>query len=327
MTNEQEEQGWISLTNWVHHHHQHYHCRRRRRRRHHHLLVVASRDCFIMVTHCNVGTSSKRLLDMYSDVDLTNEVWLSTQCQIMTGMCSMPRQAPRVSEADAKAETRDFCPGGPGQSARISSVNNDSTHIGLVYCVHWLCFVDDLTNERDADRDTYWRTPTSASRLAVRRTCLVHRAAHRHWVKRHLPGQLSVNRTDAVAAPLPRHHQQQQQQQPVLLSSGLGLGLAEPRDHFWAVLVLFAVIISSLFQSRDAMIHYCLARKVMSNYRLSLRCWRLGLRPDLQNILRQSYDYLTIMPKLRSTYDGRLIYETSYEGRKAFLRYDSLAKL
>jgi len=26
--------------------------------------------------------------------------------------------------------------------------------------------------------------------------------------------------------------------------------------------------------------------------------------PNLQNILRQSYDYLTIMPKLRSTYDG-----------------------
>ena len=35
--------------------------------------------------------------------------------------------------------------------------------------------------------------------------------------------------------------------------------------------------------------------------------------PDLQNILRQSYDYLTIMPKLRSTYDGRLIYKTSYK--------------
>jgi len=30
------------------------------------------------------------------------------------------------------------------------------------------------------------------------------------------------------------------------------------------------------------------------------------LEPDLQNILRQSYDYLTILPKLRSTYDGRL---------------------
>ena len=28
--------------------------------------------------------------------------------------------------------------------------------------------------------------------------------------------------------------------------------------------------------------------------------------PDLQNILRQSYNYLTTMPKLRSTYDGRL---------------------
>jgi len=33
------------------------------------------------------------------------------------------------------------------------------------------------------------------------------------------------------------------------------------------------------------------------------------------------------MPKLRSTYDVRLIYKTSYEGRKSFLRYDSLAKL
>jgi len=29
---------------------------------------------------------------------------------------------------------------------------------------------------------------------------------------------------------------------------------------------------------------------------------------DLQNILRQYYDYLTIMPKLRSTYHKRLIY-------------------
>jgi len=49
--------------------------------------------------------------------------------------------------------------------------------------------------------------------------------------------------------------------------------------------------------------------------------------PDLHNILQQSYDYLTIMPRLRSTYDGRLIYRTSYAGRTAFLRYDSLAKL
>ena len=60
---------------------------------------------------------------------------------------------------------------------------------------------------------------------------------------------------------------------------------------------------------------------------LTQRTVRILLGPDLQNILRQSYDYLTIMPKLRSTYDGRLIYKTSYEGRKALLRYDSLAKL
>ena len=37
------------------------------------------------------------------------------------------------------------------------------------------------------------------------------------------------------------------------------------------------------------------------------------------------------MPKLRSTYDGRRVYETSYEGRKAVFtirydRYDSLEK-
>ena len=43
-------------------------------------------------------------------------------------------------------------------------------------------------------------------------------------------------------------------------------------------------------------------------------------KPDLQNILRQSYDYLTIMPKLRSTYDGRLTYKTSYDEWKAFHR-------
>jgi len=38
--------------------------------------------------------------------------------------------------------------------------------------------------------------------------------------------------------------------------------------------------------------------------------------PDLRNIERQSCDNLTIMPKLRSTYDGRLIYKTSYDYRK-----------
>jgi len=42
-----------------------------------------------------------------------------------------------------------------------------------------------------------------------------------------------------------------------------------------------------------------------------------------------SYDCLSIMPKLPSTYDGRLIYQTSYEERRVllFVRYDLLAKL
>ena len=48
-------------------------------------------------------------------------------------------------------------------------------------------------------------------------------------------------------------------------------------------------------------------------------------RPHLLNILRQTHDYLTIMPKLRSTCDERLIYKTSYEERKTFLRYNSRA--
>ena len=39
-----------------------------------------------------------------------------------------------------------------------------------------------------------------------------------------------------------------------------------------------------------------------------------------------SYDKHTIMPELRSTYDRRLIYQTSHEGCKAFLRNDSVAK-
>jgi len=43
-------------------------------------------------------------------------------------------------------------------------------------------------------------------------------------------------------------------------------------------------------------------------------------------IYKISYDNITIMPKSRSTYDGRLIYKTSYEAHKAFLGYDLPAK-
>ena len=53
------------------------------------------------------------------------------------------------------------------------------------------------------------------------------------------------------------------------------------------------------------------------------RVGRINLAPDLQNISRQSYDCLTIMPKLRSTYDGRIIYKTAYNERKGL---DSRAK-
>ena len=50
-----------------------------------------------------------------------------------------------------------------------------------------------------------------------------------------------------------------------------------------------------------------------------------GHDAKVQN-MEVTYDNLTIMPKLRSTYDRRLIHKTSYEGRKAFLGYNSLAK-
>jgi len=39
---------------------------------------------------------------------------------------------------------------------------------------------------------------------------------------------------------------------------------------------------------------------------------RSHLGPDLQTILRQSYDYLAIMPTLRSTTDERPIYQRSH---------------
>jgi len=43
-------------------------------------------------------------------------------------------------------------------------------------------------------------------------------------------------------------------------------------------------------------------------------------------IYKISHDSLTIMPKLRSAYDRRLIYKTSYEERAAFLGYSLLAE-
>ena len=41
--------------------------------------------------------------------------------------------------------------------------------------------------------------------------------------------------------------------------------------------------------------------------------------PDLQNILRQSYDYLTTVPKLRSTHDGRLFTQHLTMNGKLFI--------
>jgi len=55
-----------------------------------------------------------------------------------------------------------------------------------------------------------------------------------------------------------------------------------------------------------------------------LSLYTIGHGPDLQNILRQSYDNAKVTIDL-PTYNGRLICKTSYEERKAFLRCNSLA--
>ena len=52
-----------------------------------------------------------------------------------------------------------------------------------------------------------------------------------------------------------------------------------------------------------------------------------SLGPDFPKILYNNLATIlrSIMPMLRSTYDGRLIHKTSYEEWKAFLSYDSLS--
>ena len=54
--------------------------------------------------------------------------------------------------------------------------------------------------------------------------------------------------------------------------------------------------------------------------------WVVVLRPMRNKTVARFTKYLTIMAKLRSTYNGRLICKTSYEERKDFLMCNSLAK-
>jgi len=56
-------------------------------------------------------------------------------------------------------------------------------------------------------------------------------------------------------------------------------------------------------------------RKIISSYCYCVSLYILVLKIHFSN----PTIILAIMPKLRSTYDGRLIYKTSYEKRKAFL--------
>jgi len=57
--------------------------------------------------------------------------------------------------------------------------------------------------------------------------------------------------------------------------------------------------------------------RTVSTWLLAAGLTSENLGPDLKHILRQSYDHFTIMPNLRSTYNGRLIYQRTYEKRSA----------
>jgi len=76
---------------------------------------------------------------------------------------------------------------------------------------------------------------------------------------------------------------------------------------------------------------FCLTGKLLNNItELANICFRTNVKQTIQAWARftkyLTYGYLTTMRKLRSTYDGRLVYQTSNEEREAFLKQDFLAK-
>ena len=84
------------------------------------------------------------------------------------------------------------------------------------------------------------------------------------------------------------------------------------KSNFFIVMVLhylYRAAVSALFSLVVLLITYCV---VKSQFILLF-----------EQIKKEEKK---IMSKLRSTDDGRLIYETFHEGRKAFLGYNSLAK-
>jgi len=97
--------------------------------------------------------------------------------------------------------------------------------------------------------------------------------------------------------------------------------------RFWIILV-HCCYLSQVSNTKIPILKVCESRS-LSVVPVQVYCsLRIENLPTQALIYKISYDNrLTIMPKLRSTYDTRLIYKTTYEGRSAFLRYDSLAKM
>ena len=89
----------------------------------------------------------------------------------------------------------------------------------------------------------------------------------------------------------------------------------------WHFIDLFSCVAASLFNKLTYLLTLITQFYRPDAQPTVLKHWRPGAR-----FTKYFYDSLTIMPKLRSTYDRRIIHKTSYEERKAFLRYNSLAK-
>jgi len=89
----------------------------------------------------------------------------------------------------------------------------------------------------------------------------------------------------------------------------------------WHFIDLFSCVAASLFNKLTYLLTLITQFYRSDAQPTVLKHWRPGAR-----FTKYFYDSLTIMPKLRSTYDRRIIHKTSYEEREAFLRYSSLAK-
>ena len=145
----------------------------------------------------------------------------------------------------------------------------------------------------------------------------------------------SGRQPDPVQHPCSRCRQQTRFESDAAICSSVRLSVCRmPQAQNGALHIILSTVLSS-YSSRihrgklktgrhgvhGICLHVILVRAVYTFTSLAL--W---LQETSGPIYKIPYDHLTTMPKLRSTYDGRLIDKTSYSERKAFHRYYSRAE-